>query len=168
MKKIIRKLKNNRGFSLMEMLACIVVMLLVTGIITLTIQMGVKYFTVSVRDSESQVLCGALTTAVKEELAYATNVQPSATGYTYYSRSRAHGSGCTIEANADGQLSVKKGTQYYPLVGSESYSYDMTADANISWDAVNKVFSVTLTVKDGDGNDLTEASFSVFPLNEGN
>lgn len=168
MKKIIKKLKNNRGFSLMEMLACIVVMLLVTGIISLTIQMGVKYFTKSVRDSESQVLCGALTTAVKEELEYATNVQATASGYTYYSRARAHGSGCTIEPNADGQLSVKKGSVYYPLVGSESYSYNMTATGIINWDSVNRVFSVTLNILDGDGNDLTNETFSVYPLNEGN
>lgn len=168
MKKIIRKLKNNRGFTLFEMLACVVVMLLVTAIITLTIQMGVKHFTRSVQDSESQVLCGALTAAVKEELEYATNVQTSASGYTYYSRARAHGSGCTLEPNTEGQLSVKKGSQYYPLVGSESYSYDMTADAVIDWDAANHRFSVSLSVKDADGNDLTTESFYVHPLNEGN
>lgn len=76
MKRIQNKLRGRKGFTLVELLATIIVMLLVTEIISMTIQLSTKYYTQSVRNSESQTICGALSAAVQEELQYATKIQP--------------------------------------------------------------------------------------------
>lgn len=174
MKKILKKRNNRKGFTLVELLVTIVVMLLVTEIISLTIQLSTKYYTQSVRNSESQTICGALAAAVQEELQYATKVQPQTggtvdaggyyPGYTYYSRARQHGSGCVLVCK-DGKLYVRKGANDYALVGSETYTYDMTADMTCRWNE-NGYFSVSLKVMDGD-KEMAAEDFDVYPLNDG-
>lgn len=186
MKNLVRKLKSRRGFTLMEMLIGIVVMLLITAVILLTVQMSVKYYTTSVRESEAQVLCGSLTNAIKEELEYATAVKgvgsADASGvysdYTYYSRARAFGSGCKIAlypaddpVNAN-HIAVRKGAdKYYGLVGSKTYSFDLTVgELDIKWDSANSCFLVSIAIQlsPTDTTVLASDSFTVYPVNEGN
>lgn len=176
MNKILKRRRGRRGFTLIELLVTIAVMLLVTEIISLTIQLSTKYYTQSVRNSESQTICGALSAAVQEELQYATKVQPitgdSADGsgfypdqrFTYYSRARQHGSSCTLVCE-EGKLYVRKGGSDYALVGSETYTYNMTAEMNCRWNK-NGYFSVSLKVMDGD-KEMASQEFDVYPLNNG-
>lgn len=175
MKRIQNKLRGRKGFTLVELLATIIVMLLVTEIISMTIQLSTKYYTQSVRNSESQTICGALSAAVQEELQYATKIQPKPgstpdasgfyTDYTYYSRARQHGSNCTLECGSDGKLYVHKGTDSYALVGSETYTYGMKAEMECGWNPTG-YFHVSLKVLDGD-KELAEQTFDVYPLNGG-
>lgn len=176
MKKIRNKLKSRKGFTLVELLVTIVVMLLVTEIISMTIQLSVKYYTQSVRSSESQTICGALAVAVQEELQYATKVQalplgssPDGEGYytayTYYSRAREHGSSCELVCKDDGKLYVRKGGKDYALVGSETYTYGMKAEMDCRWNQ-DGYFSIDLKVKDGE-KEMASQSFDVYPLNDG-
>ena len=174
MKRVFSAKRSRKGFTLVELLVTIVVMLLVTEIISLCIQLSTKYYTQSVRNSESQTICGALAAAVQEELQYATKVQPqigsSVDGegfypdYTYYSRARQHGSGCVLVCS-DGKLYVRKGTSDYALVGSETYTYGMKADMTCRWNQ-DGFFSVSLRVMDGD-KELAAQTFKVYPLNDG-
>lgn len=174
MKKILKKWNNKKGFTLVEMLVTVIVMLLVTEIISLCVQLSTKYYTQSVRNSESQTICGALSAAVQEELQYATKVQPLTgnaldadgyyQGFTYYSRARQHGSNCSIVCN-DGKLFVHKGDNDYALVGSETYTYNLKADMSCRWHP-DGYFSVTMEVKNG-SDVLASEAFDVYPLNEG-
>lgn len=179
MEKLHKRLKSKGGFSLIELLLTIVAMLLVTELITMTIQLSTKYYTKSVRSSESQTLSGALATAIQQELQYATKIQPSGStadgdgfypGYTYYSRARQHGSGCTLEVKDDGRIYVRKGSgseaKYYALVGAKTYTYGMTAQMSCKWN-LDGYFQVELAIQSGEDT-LTETSFRVYPLNDGN
>ena len=170
--KLRKKLRSKKGFTLVELLVTVIVMLLVTEIISLTIQLSVKYYTKSVRASESQVVCSALATAVQEELQYATKISSNTSGYTYYSRARQHGSGCTIVTDG-GKVYIKKGSDLYGIVGSKTYTYDLAAALTTSWDDTDKFFDVTIQVgpdADHDGtleSVLATQEFTVYPLNKG-
>lgn len=177
MKKMLNKLKSRKGFTLVELLVTIVVMLLVTEIISMTIQLATRYYTQSVRNSESQTICAALSEAVQDELQYATKVQPLPLGtpadengyyasYTYYSRARQHGSSCELVCGDDGKIYVRKADKDYALVGSETYTYGMKAELDCRWNK-DGYFSVELKVMDGD-QALASQSFDVYPLNDGN
>lgn len=175
MRRLLRRVNSRRGFTLVELLVTIVVMLLVTEILSMTIQLSTKHYTRSVRNSESQTICGTLAMAVQEELQYATRVQPPAGStpdgegfypeFTYYSRAREHGSGCALTCES-GKLYVRKGENAYALVGSETYTYDMTAQMTCRWNK-DGYFRVDLKVLDGT-KEMAGESFDVYPLNEGN
>lgn len=172
MKKLFKKLNSKQGFTLVEMLASIIVLVLVTGIISLTVNMSVKYYTQSMRESAAQELCASLSTAVQEEMQYATSIQKQGTsgGYSYYSRARQHGSGCTITA-VNGQLVVcKNGKDNYGLVGSKAYAYGIVATVNSTWNEADQQFDCTINVLESDAADarvLATKTFSVHPLNKG-
>lgn len=174
MRKILKKTNSQKGFTLLELLVTIVVMLMVTAIIILCVQLSTKYYKQSVKQSESNTICGELSAAIQEELQYATKIQPvdaSAvdaegyyTGFTYYSRARQHGSNSAIVCD-DGKIYVQKGGNNYGIVGSETYTYDLKADLQCRWHP-NGYFRVELKIM-SEGTVLAEETFKVYPLNEG-
>lgn len=64
----------NKGFTLVEMLCTIVIILLISALVVTGVQLGVRSYHRSVSDSEAQVLCSTLTTAISDELRYAGTV----------------------------------------------------------------------------------------------
>lgn len=174
MRKILKKTNSQRGFTLLEMLVTVVVMLMVTAIIILCVQLSTKYYRQSVKQSESYTICGELAAAIQEELQYATKIQPADassydvdgyyTGFHYYSRARQHGSNSTIVCDG-GKIYVQKGGNNYGIVGSETYTYDLKADLRCRWHP-NGFFQVELKLM-SDETVMAEETFRVYPLNEG-
>ena len=174
MRKILKNTNSQKGFTLLEMLVTVVVMLMVTAIIILCVQLSTKYYKQSVKQSESYTICSELAAAIQEELQYATKIQPvdtSAldaegyyTGFTYYSRARQHGSNSSIVCD-EGKIYVRKGGNDYGIVGSETYTYDMKADLRCRWHP-NGFFQVELKMMSGE-TVMAEESFRVNPLNKG-
>lgn len=69
--KIRQKLNHRFGFSLTELLLATLIMLLATGLLTQTMDLALKQFKVSTRESEAQLLLADLSTFVQDELTYA-------------------------------------------------------------------------------------------------
>ena len=172
--KSMKKVYNQKGVTLIEMLVTVIVMLLVSEIILLCIQLSTKYYKESVKSSESQTICGSLSLAIQEELQYATKIQPTANGaldedgnyqgFTYYSRARQHGSNCSLVCD-DGKIYVRKSGNDYALLGAKTNSYDLQADMKCRWNP-GGFFSVDLKIMDGE-KELAGETFFVYPLNEG-
>lgn len=170
MQKLRQKLKQPAGFTLIEMLVCVAVLLLTTQLILLAVQLSVKYYTQSAKEADSQLLCTSLATAVKQELQYAMEIEPAEDGqtFTYYSRAYAHGAGCTL-TSAQKQLVVEKAVEnapavQYPLVGAQMYSNGMGAELSCRWEDAEGRFSVTVRVLSEEGQELTARDFYVYPL----
>lgn len=64
--------RKNKGFTLVEMLCTIVVLLLVSAAVTAGIRLAVSNYSVSITASESQVLCSTVLDSVSDELRYCT------------------------------------------------------------------------------------------------
>ena len=173
-KKLIRKLKDRDGMSLVEILCSIIVSLLASFVMILAINLSVKCYTKLLRESEAQTLYASLKTAIEDELRYAGMVTAFESRYSstqissYYSRSRAYGQRCHIvDPDQDddfwdgpGRIYIvtldedgnPTGNKYY-LLPESAYTYDLEAMVQIHWTHANQ-FCVDLWVyyTDSDGN----------------
>ena len=149
-KSILRKLKKNRsGFSLVELLFSILILMLSTTVIIQCFNLGIGNFVKVTQASEAQLLCSSLSTAIQNELTYAQDVRVEGDKITYFSNARRMGDYCSLRVakndggwtidddaggeiiivqdlpNGDGTLPNDDGTKkskYYPLVSPASYS----------------------------------------------
>ena len=152
--------RNCRGFTLVEMLCAIVVLILISGIMATGVGLGVKTLRKSLVNSESQVLCATLRTAVSDELRYAGTTTVSTTGVTFFSQN--YGEYAAYGVNDDGQVTLK-GEKIIP---SKSYPHGIKGEVDIiSYDDQTGIFSVEVTVTDDDGSLLSETDFQVERLN---
>ena len=90
MKRIVKKLQSNNGFTISELLIATLILLLTSGMLVTCIQLGMKQLYKQTQESEAQMLCTMLSTAVQDELTYASNVEPKDTSTgTYISFAKA-------------------------------------------------------------------------------
>ncbi|MBE5896676.1 MAG: hypothetical protein E7281_02830 [Lachnospiraceae bacterium] len=75
MNKSVRKLKQNSGFTLSELLIATLILLLTSAMLVTCIRLGLKQLYQQTEESEAQMLCTMLSTAVQDELTYAGNPQ---------------------------------------------------------------------------------------------
>lgn len=160
----------NKGFTLVEMLCTIVIVLLISALVVTGVQLGVKSYHRSISDSEAQVLCSTLTTAVSDELRYAgtvhlaENVQApyDMTQFSFFSQ--RYGDDAAFTVNADGQILISGNK----LIPSKAYAYGARARLAIQYDPSEYCFTVTLSIYDReDSRELTNNSFEVKLLNQG-
>ncbi len=79
MENLMKKLKQNKGFSLAELLVATLILLLTSGMLVVCIQLGIKQLYKNTQDSEAQMLCTTLSTAIQDELTYASDIRVSNT-----------------------------------------------------------------------------------------
>lgn len=70
------KLGGNRGVSFAEMLLCVLILALSTGVTVSTLDLGITHFRARTRETEQRLLCNTLSLAVQEYLTYANKVDP--------------------------------------------------------------------------------------------
>ncbi len=77
MKRLLRKLKRKSGFTLVEILAVVVILLLVSGVVAAGMPAAANAYTKVVDSGNAQVLISTVKTALREELSTATDVEPA-------------------------------------------------------------------------------------------
>lgn len=181
MNNLVKKLNNNKGLTLVELLVTIVILLLVTGLISLAIGFGVRSFNKSNRQAEGQILCATLATSIKDELRYAKNITGPVTGndpstLRYYSTNVSakncrflitDNSGTEVSDGGFIMLDTSKGT--FDLIPKKTYVYDLKAKFIIfEWNetAPHPNFKVGIQVLTKDDELISEEEFVVEPLNE--
>jgi Tfp pilus assembly protein PilV len=184
--KVVRKF-NNKGVTLVELLVTVVLLILVTGIITLAIDFGVRSFNKSNREAEGQILCAMLATSVKDELRYAKNIYiegiDEGTDFStlnFYSTNYSLKNCSFSITGADGlsaesgfiMLSTLNGENelvQYDLVPKKTYVYGLKAKfSKFVRDSSqpNPNFIVGIQVMTQDGQIIiAEEEFAVEPLN---
>ena len=154
------KIKSKKGFTLVEMLCTVIVLLLITSLMAVGVQLAVRSLRTLVMDSESQVLCSTIRASVSDELRYSGTTTVNGGNISFFSQN--YGEGVEYSTNEDGQI-LLGGNK---ILSSKSYTYDMRASVTLkSYDSTSKIFSVSVKVTDSDGNLLASSDFQVQRLN---
>ena len=161
--------KSRGGFTLVEMLCAIVVLILVSMLMVTGVRLGVDSYAKSVSYSEAQVLCSTLKTTVSDELRYSGSVLLDAddkvTPKGFFSQTYTNQTnpnqfpGFSQDENGRVLLGGNK------LLPNKSYPYGLKASVTLeSYDKTTRVFHVKITVT-RTTQTLAETEFDVQQLN---
>lgn len=178
---------NNKGLTLVELLVTIVILMLVTAMIALAIDFGVRSFNKSNRQAEGQILCATLSTSIKDELRYAKNITGTPTGtdpgtLKFFSTNNSI-KNCSFSvidesgtpASDGGFIVLSKskgepGEKNYDLVPKKTYVYDLKAKfTKFEYDdaaSPKPRFEIGIQVLTENDEVISEEEFVVEPLNE--
>lgn len=154
-----KKLRNQNGLTLTEMLCTVIIVLLFSSLVAVGANAAVRSFRISMADSQAQELCSTLTTAISDKLRYCTveadnTVFIQGVGYV-------NGAADKIFTADSGQvyLGGKKflGACAYPE-GLKVQGFSVTYEEN--------VFTVQFQIEDGRDTKLAEADFQVKQINQ--
>ena len=156
------KCNDRRGFTLVEMLCVIVVVLLVSAAMVTGVSLAVRSYAKSVSFSEAQVLCSTLKTTVSDELRYAGTVQEENGTIGFFSRNYGQKSMTGFTVNEDGQV-LLAGQKLLP---AKAYPYGLRASVDLtSYDSQTRTFCVSIHVTNKDGGIVAQTDFEVQKLN---
>lgn len=187
-KKVRNLIKENKGFTLTELLVAVLIMLLATGALTGAMSLAVRHLFSSVQSSEAALLCSALQEFVEDELSFSA-VKVETGGIVISKGTHNMGSdikfycntadGSYVEIGEDtvdtyGKLVVTGDNytgQYFKLAGDGSYDmadsrgFSLNAGMSLKWDSSNNWYQVEIKVVNrSDGKLLSNAKFTVKPL----
>ena len=161
--------KSRGGFTLVEMLCAIVVLILVSMLMVTGVRLGADSYAKSVSYSEAQVLCSTLKTTVSDELRYSGSVLLDAddkvTPKGFFSQTYTNQTnpnqfpGFSQDENGRVLLGGNK------LLPNKSYPYGLKASVTLErYDKTTRVFHVKITVT-RTTQTLAETEFDVQQLN---
>ncbi len=176
--KGIRKLNNNHGMTLTEVLCAT----LLVGLVSLCLATGVtlasKQFTSSIRLSEAQELYATLESLLSNELRYTNEVRLTDTNEvdTFFSVTYALKEAKTKlyaldqagnVTNDYGELALgdEESKLYNRLLGNASYTNKLGAKATIIYNQEKQLFTVNLDIGVVGGDSVVQKSFDVRAMN---
>lgn len=175
MSKLRHKLKDRRGFTLAELMVCVLILLLATAVIVQTLDLGILQFHRHTRQSEAQLLCNTLSLELSDQLSCASSVQKNGDGTLRSFTSGASGAEgvpCRF-AEEDGKLYLEFHKEAgdlmlrLPLVSDEGYAANGAAlRASLQIYCQTDGFLVDLAVTDSESTPGLGAqrSFLVKPV----
>ena len=153
-----KKLCSPSGFTLSEALVSVAILSLIALSLAAGIPAAMGVYRTVTAYSEASVLMGTLTTAVADELRYATGIETGEDGEARFD-SATYGRGIAIQPSAEGRVLAGG----YELLSDSVYTSGLVADVTVRYE--DGVFKVDLSVGDGQ-SDITETELSIKPLNK--
>lgn len=153
-----KKLRNQNGLTLTEMLCTVIIVLLFSSLVAVGANAAVRSFRISMADSQAQELCSTLTTAISDKLRYCT-VETNAVfiqGVGY------------VEATADKIFTADSGQVYLggkKFLGAYAYPEGLKV-RGFSVTYKENVFTIQFQIEDGRDTKLAEAYFQVKQINQ--
>lgn len=183
--RIKKKLSGKKGFSLGELLAATIIILLASQVMTQGMAFATRMYNESMSRSHAKQLCSTLTNVIETELRYTTSITTSSTSdgtvlATYFSPNygETQSSFCVIDnkgvqvgGTKAGEIAVKVqeengSSRWQKLISSASYS-SFNLKALIDSVKINRnTFQVRLQITDKNDNILVTSTFDVIPVNE--
>lgn len=177
-----KKLRSQRGMTLMEVLCAIAVMGLLTAAIAFALPATASTYKSLTSGSEASVLCSTLSEAVSQELRFASNIRPlpgasfADAGSPFLYDSQRFGpsvqlSVCTIDnvACVALQSAQDKDAAPVPLISAGAYTNSLASqggsDTRFVYLPEKKLFYVALTVFNPQTQSYVWNEFYVRPLN---
>lgn len=156
-----KKLRNQNGLTLTEMLCTVIIVLLFSSLVAVGANAAVRSFRISMADSQAQELCSTLTTAVSDKLRYCT-VETDAVfiqgvGYVYRSADKI------FTVNDRGQVYLGENK----FLGAYAYPEGLKVkDFSVEYNGTERVFTVKFQIEDRRETKLAEADFQVKQINQ--
>lgn len=154
-----KKLRNQNGLTLTEMLCTVIIVLLFSSLVAVGANAAVRSFRISMADSQAQELCSTLTTAISDKLRYCT-VEADNTVFI-------QGVGY-VEATADKIFTADSGQVYLgenKFLGAYAYPEGLKVqEFSVTYE--ENVFTVKFQIKDRRDTKLAEANFQVKQINQ--
>lgn len=154
-----KKITNKKGFTLVEMLICVVTLLMVGSICATGTGISIKSYQQSKFESESQNLKSTLETGIADILRFASDVSVDGSNNVnaftnrYYQIEQGH-----IGVDGEGHIIVHKDTQTnatFALVGSNAYAGDLEIeDFELTYSG--NVFSGSYTITSKTSDELSK------------
>ena len=156
--RVRKKIKNNSGMTVFELLCAVLILLLVSSGMASAVSLGVRQYQKSIRDSESKVLYSTLMTVLSNELAYTTDIRVDGKGNVLQFQSQNY----VIEGNLSTLMTDESGDNGYGqillgnskdtsesmrVLGKAAYANGLLAKVtSITYDNSNCCFSVYLSI----------------------
>ena len=158
-----KKLRNQNGLTLTEMLCTVIIVLLFSSLVAVGANAAVRSFRISMADSQAQELCSTLTTAISDKLRYCT-VEADNTVFIQgvgYVKGPAEN---IFTVNSDsGQVYLGENK----FLGAYAYPEGLKVkDFSVEYNGTERVFTVQFQIKDRRDTKLAEANFQVKQINQ--
>lgn len=161
--RVRKKIKNNSGMTVFELLCAVLILLLVSSGMASAVSLGVRQYQKSIRDSESKVLYSTLMTVLSNELAYTTDIRVDAVDVSGKSNVlQFQSQNYVIEGNLSTLMTDESGDYGYGqillgnskdtsesmrVLGKAAYANGLLAKVtSITYDNRNCCFSVYLSI----------------------
>ena len=159
------KLRCKRGFTVVELLAALLIVVLLGMVIAAGISVGTQVYRDSIFLSESDILKSTINITLSDVLRYATVVETDGDGNVLTFNSANYNiSGGGMELSEEGHLVYYEyaGDTAHELVNRGAYTTLTLTGFSVTYDATTGVFSgsYTIALGDGDGGLLRTAEFS--------
>lgn len=159
--------RAQKGFTLVEMLCTIVIMLLVSATVTVGIRLAVSNYASSITASESKVLCTTILDAVSDELRFCRIKDWDSITFTSarYNGTRYFDVDETGQVVVVPLIEVVDEAETEKLLPAKTYSNGMKAQLDMAADRQNHIVKVTVTITDSRGKELISHTRDVEILN---
>lgn len=158
-----KKLRNQNGLTLTEMLCTVIIVLLFSSLVAVGANAAVRSFRISMADSQAQELCSTLTTAISDKLRYCT-VEADNTVFIQgvgYVKGPAEN---IFTVNSDSGQVYLGGKKF---LGAYAYPEGLKVQGfSVSYDATKRIFTVAFQIEDGRDTKLAKADFQVKQINQ--
>ncbi len=161
--------QNNKGFTLVEMLCTIVIMLLVSATVTVGVRLAVESYTASITASESQTLCTTVLDAVSDVLRYSTHVTDWSEelhfqsdrydGIRYFAVEGGADGGKVILASDSTDIPAQK------LLPTKAYPNGLKVKLKLTPNQAENMVTVQVTALNSNGKELASREMDVQILN---
>ena len=187
-RRLRNKLRSNRGFTLVEMISTLAIVVLITMLVAVGVSLATRTYSQSVELSEAKVLHSTLSSVISNELAQTSTIKPDPKtpvdgGYKlgkFFSRNYGvEDDLCSFRVISSdgkdyGEIALGSSTTQNRLLSSGAYTNGTGAKVSaVYYGAGAKSgepahFEVTLVVYSKDGEELVSNTFDVVPYNSVN
>lgn len=165
-----KKLRSQSGMTLTEMLCALVVLMLISSLLAVGVRFAVQTYRTSMADSQAQMLCSTVTTAIADKLRYCSGVT-SEDGKVFIKdigsvESDEQGSFFQVDGDT-GQIVMQSGSEKKQLLGAKSYPRGLKIrELKVAFSDTDRRFAVSFDVTDTAGTVLASSCFDVRCIND--
>lgn len=156
------KLRSRRGLTLAETLTALAIFAILSVVLVYGTTAAWKVYRSAVTASEARTLQSTLSQALTSELRYAQNIRNDGTDVVF--DSDVFGDGVSVRS-LDGRVQIGTDAKAYDLLGEKAYTSGLKANAEVTYDRDNGLFTVELTITQEALNKSLETSLTIQALN---